>query len=191
MAASAKFLSAVGIAFVAGVASTSAYMSRGDVQTDAPELSHGSAPSLTERLQAEAQGRSLPWSDPTKATVSKPASPKLGPPLALRTHLQRSPPPTRVEKEGPSHKPCRGLCGRWMTVTDVARPDLRMGTETSPPALSVERIRPARPEPSQRTLNEERGSSRPRSQAWPAPLRSHIPPRPGTCPRSMPSARLD
>lgn len=161
MAASAKFLSAVAIAFVAGVASTSAYMSRGDVQTDAPELSHGSAPSLTERLQAEAQGRSLPWSDPTKAIVSKPASPK----------LRFTPGPTDASaevstsdasgKRGPipqaMPRPVRPLDdGGRRGQTRLADGDKQVR-----PALGVERIRPALQEPSQRTLNEERGSSRP------------------------------
>lgn len=67
MAASTRFLSAIAVAFVAGVASTSAYMSRGDAHRDAPRAPHGASPSLSERLRAEAHGQSLPWSDPVKA----------------------------------------------------------------------------------------------------------------------------
>lgn len=67
MAASTRFLSTVAVAFVAGVASTSAYMSRGDARRDAPEGPHEAAPSLSERLRAEAHGQSLPWSEPVKA----------------------------------------------------------------------------------------------------------------------------
>jgi hypothetical protein len=74
MAASTRFLSAVAVAFVAGVASTSAYMSRGDAHRDTPGAPHGATPSLPERLRAEAHGQSLPWSEPVKA---KPAPSKL------------------------------------------------------------------------------------------------------------------
>ena len=74
MAASTRFLSAVAVAFVAGVASTSAYMSRGDADRDASEAPHEAMPSLSERLRAEAHGQSLPWSEPVKG---KPGPSKL------------------------------------------------------------------------------------------------------------------
>lgn len=74
MVASTRFLSAVAFAFVAGVASTSAYMSGNDGHRDAPKAPHVAAPSLSERLHAEAHGQSLPWSEPVKA---KPAPSKL------------------------------------------------------------------------------------------------------------------
>lgn len=163
MTASAKFLSAVAIAFVAGVASTSAYMSRGDVRTDAPDLSHGSAPSLTERLQAEAQGRSLPWSDPTKAPISKPASPK----------LRFTPGPTDASAEGSTSDAGgkRGPIPQAMPVPTPVQPlddggrrrEVRLAERARQalPALAVERVRPAPQEPSQHALNEESGSSRP------------------------------
>lgn len=77
MAASTRFLSAVAFAFVAGVTSTSVYMSRGDARRDVRGASHEAAPSLSERLRAEANGQSLPWSDPAKAAAATPASPKL------------------------------------------------------------------------------------------------------------------
>src|ERR1700712_1482848 len=70
MAASTRFLSAVAVAFVAGVASTSAYMSRGDAHRDAPGASNGAAPSLSARLRAEAHGQSLPWSEPVRVKPS-------------------------------------------------------------------------------------------------------------------------
>ncbi len=163
MTASAKFLSAVAIAFVAGVASTSAYMSRGDVQADAPEVQHGSAPSLTERLQAEAQGRSLPWSDPTKATISKPPSPK----------LRFTPGPTDASAEGSTSDTSgkRGPIPQALPVSTPVQPmddggkrrQIRLADRDKQalPALGVERIRPEPQEPSQRALSEERGSSRP------------------------------
>jgi hypothetical protein len=74
MAASTRFLSAVAVAFVAGMASTGAYMSRGDAHRDTPGAPHGATPSLSERLRAEAHGQSLPWSEPVRA---KPAPSKL------------------------------------------------------------------------------------------------------------------
>ena len=74
MAASTRFLSAVAVAFVAGVASTSAYMSRGDADKDAPGAPPEATPALAERLRAEAHGQSLPWSEPVKA---KPVPSKL------------------------------------------------------------------------------------------------------------------
>jgi hypothetical protein len=49
MAASTRFLSAVTVAFVAGVASTSAYMSRGDARRDVSGAPHEATPSLAER----------------------------------------------------------------------------------------------------------------------------------------------
>ncbi|GJE14598.1 hypothetical protein FOHLNKBM_5673 [Methylobacterium longum] len=67
MSASTRFLSAVAVAFVAGVASTSVYMSSGDAHKDASEAPRGAAPSIAERLRAEARGQSLPWSEPVKA----------------------------------------------------------------------------------------------------------------------------
>ena len=162
MTASAKFLSAVAIAFVAGVASTSAYMSRGAVRTDTSEVPHGSAPSLTERLQAEAQGRSLPWSDPTKAPISKPASPK----------LRFTPGPTDASAEGSISDASgkRGPIPQAMPMPAHVQPlddggrrrQIRLADRDKQalPALGVERIGPAPREPSQGTLNEERGSSR-------------------------------
>lgn len=77
MAPSTRFLSVVAFAFVAGVASTSTYMSRGDARRSTPEAPHGAAPSTAERLQADAHGQSLPWSDPVKATAVPAAHPRL------------------------------------------------------------------------------------------------------------------
>lgn len=161
MTASAKFLSAVAIAFVAGVASTSAYMSRGAVQTDAPEAPHRSAPSLSERLQAEAQGRPLPWSDPIKVPIPTPAAPK----------LRFTPGPTDASAEGSTSDAVgkRGPIPQAMPMPVRSLDDggrrraIRLADKDKQalPALGVERVRPAPQEPSQRALNEERENSRP------------------------------
>lgn len=75
MAASARFLSTVAFAFVAGVTTTGVYMSQnGTHREDAAEPHKAATPSLAQRLRAEAHGESLPWSDPLKA---KPQPPKL------------------------------------------------------------------------------------------------------------------
>jgi hypothetical protein len=118
MAASVRFLSAVAVAFATGVVGTGAYMSRGDAGRDVPGTTHGAAPSLSERLRAEAHGQSLPWSDPVKAAALSPPSPKLqfspGPPEApvegarsatggdRSPVLQVTPPPTpeRAQDDG-------------------------------------------------------------------------------------------
>lgn len=159
MAASAKFLSAVAVAFVAGVASTSAYISRGDVRKDAAEVPHGSPPSLTERLQAEAHGRSLPWSDPTSTTIPTPVAPKL--------RFTRG--PTDASAEGPTSGAAekRGLSPQAMPVPTPVRPLDNGGgrrqiklvdrDKQAPPALGVVGSRPERQKPSQGVLSEVLG----------------------------------
>ncbi len=73
MATSARFLSTVAFAFVAGVTTTGVYMSRGGTHREAAAGLHDAAtPSLAQRLRAEAHGESLPWSDPVKATLEPP-----------------------------------------------------------------------------------------------------------------------
>lgn len=169
MSASAKSLSAVALAFVAGMASMSAYMSRGVARRDVPEAPHRAAPSLAERLRAEAHGQSLPWSDPVETTSVPSSSPKLqftpGPAGASADGIksasdgERSP----VQQVMPAPTSVRP------PVEDRERPHIRIaernrsarpGPDVVP---GVERTRPRSLETSRRILDEEGGHSQARS----------------------------
>lgn len=139
MAASVRSLSAVAFAFVAGVAGTSAYLSRGAAVRDAAGAPHEAAPSLSERLRAEAHGQSLPWSDPVKAAGS-PAPPKLhftpDPPDAPAKNAQsvargETSPPRARRAPVPVRSPDEGS-GRPASVAEAVRSASRDAPRRAP-----------------------------------------------------------
>lgn len=168
MAVSSRFLFAIGVAFVGGVVSTSAYMSGGGAPKEVTGASHEAAPSLSERLQAEAHGRSLPWSDPVKTAAVPAASPKLQftpgpaePPAEGAKSAsggERSPVPQITSAPAPVRPPDEGRERPRVRLADRAR--------QARPALGdvpgVEGTRSGSFEAPQRARAEASGHPRPR-----------------------------
>lgn len=171
MSASAKSLSAVALAFVAGMASMSAYMSRGVARRDVPEAPQRAAPSLAERLRAEAHGQSLPWSDPVETTSVPSSPPKLqftpGPAGASADGIKSAPggegnPVQQVMPAPTSVRPPDEDRDRPRFRIAERNRSARPGPNVAP---GVERTRPGSLETSRRTLDEEGGHSQARSAA--------------------------
>ncbi len=168
MVVSTKFLSAVAVALGVGIVSTSAYMSRGDARRDVTGASREATPSLSERLRAQAHGRSLPWSDPVKTAAIPAASPKL--------RFTSGPPDEPVERaKSPASEERRPATQATLPTAPVHPPDKRTGqsritladrglhARTAPSVASgVQGTRLGSLDVPQRALNEDSGHIRAR-----------------------------